>query len=258
MIDWKRASRTLIGLFAVIVFVSAFATDSRADTAEHDPDRWTFMWSAYLQAADIEGTVTVGPFQPELDVDFSTIVDHLDGAFTTHFEAMKAPGGIAVDYLYLNLGVSDIPTSQEGITADLTLKMTNFELFGFYRVGDPNVGAGALDILGGTRYRKMDNSMELRTPMPRGGDVEFSWWDLLAGGRWSKQVHPRVLLMFRGDAGADAYNFQGGASINLFKRGFLLLQYKYLNFDYEDGMGRDRRGYDASEAGPLFGFGVRF
>ena len=94
--------------------------------------------------------------------------------------------------------------------------------------------------------------------MPVSGGFGASWWDFLAGGRWSRNVHPRVALVVRADGGSDAFNFQGGVGFAIARRLFLLVEYKYLKFDHKQGSGADFFGYDASETGPLFGFGLHF
>ena len=94
--------------------------------------------------------------------------------------------------------------------------------------------------------------------MPVSGGFGASWWDFLAGGRWVRQVHPRVHLIARFDGGADAYNFQAGAGFLLGSRIFALVEYKYLSFDHRQSSGESFFAYDASEQGPLFGIGIHF
>ena len=94
--------------------------------------------------------------------------------------------------------------------------------------------------------------------MPVSGGFGANWWDLLAGGRWLRNVHPRVSLVFRADGGADAYNIQGGVAFRIKRRIVVLVEYKYLKFNHQQGSGADFFAYDASEKGPLFGFGLQF
>ena len=80
----------------------------------------------------------------------------------------------------------------------------------------------------------------------------------MAGGRWVRNVHPRVALSLRTDAGTDAFNVQGGATFRIAKRFVIVAQYKYLNFDHRQETDLADFGYDATEQGALIGFGLRF
>ncbi len=80
----------------------------------------------------------------------------------------------------------------------------------------------------------------------------------MAGGRWGKNVHPRVTLSLRADAGTDAVNAQGGAAFRIARRFVIVAQYKYLNFDHQQETDLADFGYDVTEQGLLIGFGLHF
>ena len=94
--------------------------------------------------------------------------------------------------------------------------------------------------------------------MPVSGGFGANWWDFLFGGRWARELHPRVGLFLRADGGADAFNIQGGAGFRIAKRLLFLVEYKYLKSDHRQGVGADFFAYDATEQGPLFGIGLQF
>ena len=252
----KKLTRHL--LFILAVPGMAFA---QGVEPELDEDKWTFGVGTYLWAANIKGVTTIGPKDLETDLSFDEALDSLEGAYSVHFEALSpARVGLGVDYLYTKIGEEGIETPLPPVLID-NVDITNqtFELFGYYRVGDPNVGAGSLDIIGGTRYRTMDNTIELRIlERPLGGDFGASWWDLMAGGRWARTLHPRVTLSLRADAGTDAFNVQGGAAFKIARRFAIVAQYKYLNFDHQQETDLADFGYDVTEQGLLIGFGFHF
>ena len=78
------------------------------------------------------------------------------------------------------------------------------------------------------------------------------------GGRWMKQAGDRVLVIFRADLGTDAWNVQGGVGINVWRQLDLLVEYRHIKYNHNEGSGISRYIYDASESGPLFGFGFHF
>ena len=228
---------------------------------ERQEDKWSFGAGVYLFAASIKGVTAIGPKEIETDLSFRELIDSVEGAFAAHFEALSpARVGLGVDYLYTRVGEDGIETPLPPVLIDnVDITSQTFELFGYYRLGDPNIGAGSLDIIGGTRYRSMDNTLDLRIfDQTVSGDFGASWWDLMAGGRWGKNVHPRVTLSLRADAGTDAFNAQGGAAFRIARRFVIVAQYKYLNFDHQQETDLADFGYDATEQGFLLGIGFHF
>ena len=77
-------------------------------------------------------------------------------------------------------------------------------------------------------------------------------------GRYVKELHRRIAVRRRVDAGNDVFNVQAGVDITLADWLVLGIQYKYVNFDHADGEGLDRFRYDVTEHGPLFGAAFTF
>jgi len=246
----------------VIVLLVLWPTLTFAQGVEPElEDGWSFGTGVYLFGANIEGVTAIGPKEIETDLAFSEAIDILEGAFTAHFEALSpARIGLAVDYLYTKVGEEGIATPLPPVVIDnASLTSQTLELFGYYHFGDLDSGAGSFDVIGGTRYRSMDNTLELSFfEQSLRGDFGASWWDLMVGGRWARKVHPRVALSIRADAGTDAFNVQGGATFRIARRLLIVAQYKYLNFDHEQETDLADFGYDAIEQGVLVGFGFHF
>jgi len=252
--------RNLASFMLIFIAVPAL-TFAQGVEPDLEDDKWTFGIGAYLFAASIEGVTTIGPKDIETDVSFNELIDSVEAAYSVHFEALSpARVGIGVDYLYTKVGEDGIETPLPPIIVDnASLTNQTFELFGYYHLGDIDDGAGSLDIIGGTRYRSTDNSLTLNIfEQQLSGDFGASWWDLMAGGRWARKVHPRVVLSLRADAGTDAFNAQGGVTFRIARRFLIVAQYKYLNFDHEQETDLADFGYDATEQGVLIGFGFHF
>ena len=218
-----------------------------------EPDAWHFAVGATLFAMDIDAVTTLGVIEtPAVEVPFSALVSQLKAIVPVHVEGLTGPYGFGVDFLYAKVGKGGIDTPIPGITVnDISLAITDFQWFGVYRLGRPTDTAGSLDILGGARYRRLNLELDVRgLPMPVSGGFDNDWWDVLAGGRWIKQVHPRVGLTFRADAGAGVVNVQGGVGFKVANPLVLLVEYRYLNWDHEQGSGRDFFAYDGTEQGP--------
>ena len=234
----------------------------RAAQATGDgPPTWTSVVALYLHAADLKGTTTLGRIEVPVDVSFSTLIDKLQTAFTAHAETQRGPVGVGVDVLYLKVGEDGLSTGIPGITLEAaSLGMTNLEFFGIGRLGDPAASAGAFDFLGGARYRRLSPGFRFSLPREMIASISGTrdWWDLLLGGRWVKQLTERLGLRARADVGLDVFNVQGGLDIDVTRWLGIALQYKYLNFDHEEGQGQELFRYDATEQGPLFGVAFRF
>jgi hypothetical protein len=247
-------------ILLLLLLVPTFAL-AQGVAPELEDDKWSFAVGAYLFASSIEGVTTIGPKDIETDVSFSELIDSVDGAYSVHFETLSPSRiGIGVDYLYTKIGQDGIETPLQPVIVD-NASITNqtVELFGYYHLGDVDAGPGSLDIIGGTRYRSMENNTTLSIFERQLSDnFGASWWDLMAGGRWARKLHPRVVLSARADAGTDAFNFQGGVAFRIARRFVIVAQYKYLNFDHEQETDLADFGYDATEQGVLVGFGFHF
>ena len=149
----RFAAVSKLAKLALLLGVLAIPKHSLAQgvSPETEEDKWTFAVGAYLQAAEIQGVTTVGDKAIPTEVSFDQIIDKLQGAFSIHFEALSTSNvGFAVDYLYAKIGDDGITTPLPGVTIDkVDFAIQNFELFGYYRVGFPNEGAGSLDLIGG-------------------------------------------------------------------------------------------------------------
>jgi hypothetical protein len=126
----------------LIVLVLPCPVALAEDTSEASPDTasdvsaakdWEFFLAPiYLWAASSSGKMTVRGIQVDVDESFSDVVDNLDGALISHFEAhYKQRWGIFADLMYIRLNPDDVLTPIGNIGIGYTELLA--ELGGFYR-----------------------------------------------------------------------------------------------------------------------------
>ena len=94
------------GLVVSVAFVST-GVISDAAVAQESSDDWQFAASVYGWFPDIGGnTVAADPGDDSIDVDVSTILDHLKMTAQGSFEFHKGRWGGFTDLVYLDVGES--------------------------------------------------------------------------------------------------------------------------------------------------------
>ena len=256
--------RLALAILVVVVSwgFSAAPAFGQAAQADEDPDDWTGAVALYLFANSIDGATTIGDNTVPIDVGFSTLVDALEMAFSGHAEAMRGDTGLLFDVLYVRVGTEDLATPNPILTLqEGSFSLTDTQFAGFYRFGSAADRAGAVDVLGGARYRRMNLDLTfslMGTTLPPVG-IDESWWDMLLGARWTIRPHEKVGFVVRGDFGTTIWNIQAGVGISLSRWANFLIEYKFQRWDYDNGKpGAAFFAYDADEFGPLFGFGFTF
>lgn len=132
---------------------------------------WEWTLLPYLWASDITMDVALnGNEVIGADIEFSDLVDKLDGAASFHFEGRQGSAGFWLDLTLIALSDSTSATGEGPLPLppdtkiDTDLDLTIFEAAGFYRLtGDEMPG---FDLLGGLRYIGMDQAFEVTLPLP--------------------------------------------------------------------------------------------
>ncbi len=233
---------------------------SQAAVADQEEGVWRWVFGGYLHAVDISGTNTVGDVEIPIEVSFSDLFGALKVPFSMHVEGGQGSWGFGADFLYIVVGEEGIePVPGLGVSVGGDFTIANAELFGTYRFGNPEERGGAFDVIAGARWRRLSLDLTISgLPSELSGGFDESWWDLLLGGRYIAQVHPRAGLVFRADFGKDIWIVNGGVGINVWRRFDMLIEYRYIRINHEQGSGASFFAYDATEQGPLFGFAVHF
>ena len=241
-------TRTMVASLALL------AVASQADAAE-----WQHEIAPYLWGSAMDGTVGIGDVTAAADLSFSDILDNLEFGFMGTYRASRDRYSITFDALYMGLGVTergpngllkaDIDVDQVGLAADFGYALTE-----------------RFTILAGLRYTDLD--AQIRASGPLGNELsaeeQQSWVDPVIGARYSWPLAERWSATLRGDIGGfgvgSEFAVQGVATLRwqVSPRTGVLLAYRYLEMDYEDGSGDDFFKYDMAISGPALGMVFTF
>jgi hypothetical protein len=266
-----RVASRIVVLAGVVALTAVSAVPAKAQTIE--PDRWFFRLAPYLWAVNLDATNTVGTplgdVSVPIKVSFGDIFDLVDIAFSLHFEAGKNRWTGAADVTYIKLGQAvelggDAPPGTE---AGYEFVIAVGELWATYRV-NPLSDSWAAELVGGVRYNRQDMDISITVGDPAlGGGFDENWVDPIVGARYVTLFgRDKFLFNARGDVGGFGvgsdltWNLQGGLGWRASRLIDVVLQYKYMDVDYENGESgtTDYFAFDGSEQGILLGVNFNF
>lgn len=255
--------------WAMILGLALFVNETTAADDELKvgrADEWHFNVAPYLWLAGMDGDLTVRGFEANLDVSFGDLFDVLDIGLIGHFEASKGPWAIMSDLVYLKVSEDGDTPGPVISSVDAEMKTLILELGGayeFYTNEDSEAKRPiSLSALGGIRYTHLDADLDI-TPIasPSGSQ---NWVDPFLGMRGTIQLTRRWSFGLRFDIGGFGvgsdfvYQFITHQKIELNKRLDLLLGYRWLDYDYEDGSGANKFEFDVTMSGPFLGLNIKF
>lgn len=244
--------RTSLKLLAITTLVLA----GPYAAAQSSPAGWQFTFAPYAVAAAMDGAVTVKGIEAEVDVPFETIVENLDMTLMGHFDMQNERWLLSSDLIYMDLeGDAEVADG----TGTATVQETLLEVAGGYRV------TPAVTLLVGARWVDLGLGLRYTGPnLERVVDASKSWGDPFIGAHLAAPLSERWLLGLHGDIGGfgvgselawQAYANIGFRASDLIS---VIVGYRALDMDYEDGKGADRFAYDVLTAGPQLGVAFRF
>jgi hypothetical protein len=220
-------------------------------------DRWHFFVAPYLWASGMEGAVGVsGVVSVPVDLSFGDTLENLDFALLTRFEARRNRFGFGTDVVFMNLGadVTGPVGGQLGLGADV--RALTVEGIGTWRIANDDAKGSYADLLAGVRYMKNEANLTV----DRGGeeiagtDRALDWVDGVAGARFRLGLGGTFGLHGRADVaglGSDlTWNVQGGLEITFADHWRTGAGYRYLDVDYDEGEGLERRIWQVTYQGP--------
>jgi hypothetical protein len=230
----------LIGLLSANVYAGSAQAAENQTTAQQDS--WEYGFEIYGWGAAVGGTSGTGS---NLDVDFDDLFSDLKFGFMTVLGARKDKWSFLADVIYLD--VEDDGTTSDGTNASA-------ELTGW--IVTPVVGYNLveteklrLDIVGGARY------LYLKTDVGLGSVHEAqsgSFWDAIVGIRGDVNLTKKWYLPYYLDIGTGNTDFTWQASAGVgyrFSKFDMVLGYRYLDWDFDDGEALD----DLNLGGPFIG-----
>lgn len=203
-------------------------------------DNWDLSFAPYLWATGIDGTAAIGNATADLEVNFSDIVDVLDGALLGHFEARKAGIGLFGDFIYLATEPED------------SVEIDTIILEAGYLHGRDS-GAGFTGWEAGVRYWDFETTFVFPSQAIR--NRSESWTDGFIGYRRERPMGENWRSVVRGNIGAGGSDLTWGLDLtylydfqndNSFAVGL-----KWLDVDFEK---EQNFGIDAHFFGATIGY----
>ena len=241
---------------ATVLLFTGLATAS-ADS--HETSGWNHFLGFYLWGMSIDGTASVGPVDAPLDLNFKDdLLDNLAGAFSAHYEAKKDKLTLFGDYMYADLDPkTELPNGAE---VDVDFKNKMWELGVAWDLTEASART-TWQVLGGVRSNKQEFRLQVGSPVLI--SVNETWYDGFIGARVITPLSAKWRFVGRADIGAgdsdSVLNALGAFDWRFNNWGSLLIGYRWMDFDYDNGKnGAERYAYDASQAGPLFAFNIHW
>ena len=245
--------KTLIKSMVPICLSICIAVPSIAADTKASEDEWHFTLSPlFLWGMGIDGSSTVGSEELPLQLDFGDVLDNLDAVFTIHFEMQKGDWTIFAEYQYVDLEPS--VSTPSGVEGGIGFVDQMGELGVAYRVA--TLGINDIQILGGARLTSQDLDVQLG-PGIQLLDISESWVDGFVGMRVFTHISDNWTFIGRGDIGAGGsdfvWNLVGMVDYQFKDWGSVFFGYRWLDYDYSSGSGKNYYAYDALQQGPLAG-----
>lgn len=241
---------------SIAPYVVASALVATPAAAQDDGD-WRHTFAVYLLAAGMDGTVGVGPLTADVDVSFADVWDHLKLGTMMAYAAERGPIAIGVDLMY-----TDLEASKEvaGLRFEAEATQALLAVDVAYRLAE------RVEVLGGLRYNDIESNVAVPVPGGTGALLGGSerWVDPYVGARLTVPLAGNWTFTLRADVGgfgigADtAWQFVSRFAWQAGEKVDVVVGYRALGVDYDDGTGPERFRYDVVTLGPLFGVAWRF
>ncbi|MBL8201619.1 MAG: hypothetical protein JNK40_11645 [Chromatiales bacterium] len=238
----------------------AVLTASPAFAADGD---WQHTAVLYMIGAGIDGTAGVGPVEGDVDVSFGDILDSLEFGAMAAYRGDNGPFAVVADFIYM-----DLETDKNGL-GPFGQTRTTVELEQLISELDASIAVtDRLDAYVGVRYWDVDSTVTVVGGGPLGEDISGSlsedWVDVIYGLRYAWPISANWTLIVRGDVaplgtGSDfSWHSSAFADWRLGEHASVLIGFRWLDVDYDDGEGANRFLMDVSEGGPTVGFAWTF
>jgi opacity protein-like surface antigen len=228
-----------------------------------DDERWHFALTPYLWASSMSGEASFKGLPPQpVDVSWGDIWSNLDFGALAGFEAHNGRWGVATDTVFMNLGATvPLPDVLGQREPGVDSRQFVFEGDLLYRVfrGVAREGVRAsVDLVAGARYNKV--SVQLESEALPDTKRSFDWVDGVVGARFVAPLTRRLALAGRADIaglGSD-FTWQAYADLRcrLSPHWTVGAGYRYLDTDYDEGSGTDRKLWSIVNKGPYAGVQV--
>ena len=177
--------------------------------AQDTESGWHVRLTPYLWVTGISGKVTAPYPLPgrEVETDFGSILDHLDGAFLGTADVRYDRVGVVGDLLYLAVsgGKTRNPTNLPSIGTKVKLTTTSATFAGYYRAYQTE--NASFDVLAGLRYNEFKSELDATTGGPGVGQkVSKEWSDPIVGVRGTMRTGEKGSVTGYADYGGFGVN----------------------------------------------------
>ena len=242
------------------------ASEAAASLAGTPEGGWAFSVTPYLWIPAQDGNITVAGTPTTVDLGvgdtFDAITDNFNFAALLHFEAERDRLTLFVDAMYLSLEDDSVAFPSD--TGSVRQDQGVFELGAAYTIADlsrndsrPGI---VLEPLAGVRMQYLD--LEIDPSLSTAVSRDRFWADAFAGARARVELIETLALRLRADAGGGMSDFTwsalAGLDVALTHRASLILGYRTLTTDFDDGNGPGAFVYDMTLDGPFVALTVSF
>lgn len=262
-----RKRVTLPILIAVCIMLAAVSTNARATGTETQGDfRWTVVPYAWLTG--LNGTIGAKGYDTKVDASFADLSKYLNMAAMVHLEGIyRDRVGLFTDFNYSLLGdqASGKRVSLDGKTSLLLIDLAAFYRLGSFPLGPSGNVSMDFDLLAGARIWSL--ALKLDGDRARGGRDIFqskTWADPIVGARAEFHFARDWLLSLRGGVGgfsiSSAITWDATAALGytFWKHGTVLLGYRAVGVNHDEGSGKSAFKFDATLSGPILGLAFTF
>lgn len=235
-----------------ITSILLFAGLTTANAENHEASGWKNFIGVYLWGMSINGAASIGSLDAPLDLNFKDdLLENLTGAFSAHYEAKKDKLTLFGDYMYAEIEPkSELPNGAEAI---VNFKNKMWELGLAWDLTD-SAARTTWQLLGGIRSNKQELRVQVGNPVLV--SVNEAWYDGFIGGRVIAPLSEKWQFVGRADVGTgdsdQVFNIVGALDWRFSKRASLLLGYKLMDYNYDNGKrGPEYYAYDARQDGFL-------
>jgi opacity protein-like surface antigen len=214
---------------------------------------WNYKLTPYAWAANLDGTIGIGPAELTIEEDFGDIVKNISMAAMVRGEAHNGTFGFYADMVFIELSEDYNVTTGK---AELELDQWMVTLGGLYRVAD----SSSLQADVGAGVRLFDTSIDLSVPGFGKASRSADWVDPVITARARMPVATKCFVLLDGEIGGFGvesdlvWQLTAATGYHLTDNIDFLLAYRYLDYDYD----QDMLVYDLATSGLALGLTINF
>jgi hypothetical protein len=231
-------------------------------------------FSPYGWLTEMRGDIGIRNVTAPVDVSlgqmWNLIFHELDFAFLGQLEASYGRFGFLANGAFFELQPGAHIRSFE---INSRISETALDLdFTYTLFGTPDTRCGCdqckFDLIAGVRYYSLTGDISITGPFENtvNDSGARAWTDLVFGGRFQIPLNDKWTLLARGDLGGFgingcsrmAWNVETIAVYHWSETCSLFAGWRWLDINYDRGIGHERFTYDVQTDGPLVGLTIKF